>query len=231
MMRDKLVDKVAKLLRQAEDVAGTPEEAAFQSRAFEIMAKYGLEMSFVQAAREGLDVSDMPREAVEWRVTIEGDSYVGPQAQALMTMARALHCRSCFYTRRGRSVVWIYGMPHHIDRLKMLWDILQPQMMRQVKTVKPDYWGSHTRVYRRCWIAGFANGVAGRITEQEDKAIESAGGGALVLYKSDTQAAKDALTKAHPRLSNKRDTRQWDSSAYSAGQRSGRSASMSRALT
>lgn len=40
---EKLKSKVAKLLRQAEDVAGTPEEAVFQAKAFELMAKYGID--------------------------------------------------------------------------------------------------------------------------------------------------------------------------------------------
>lgn len=237
--RDKLTETVAKLLRQAESVAGTPEEAAFQSRAFEIMAKYGLEMSFVQAAREGLDVSDMPREATEWIVTLNGGQYIGAQAQMLMSMARALHCRSCYLTTQGYrnadgkpgAKVWIYGMPHHIDRLQILWDILRPQALRQVKIVKPGPWSdTNTKVFRRSWISGFSNAVSCRITEQEDKAIEGAGGGALVLYKSDTRAAKDALAKAHPRLSNRRSNRQFDRNGYAAGQQAGRSASFSRAI-
>lgn len=237
--RDKLTERVAKLLRQAEDVAGTPEEAAFQARAFEIMAKYGLEMSFIQAAREGLDVSDMPRDAVEWVVVLGGGTYIGAQAQILMSMARALHCRSCYMTTQGwvnsdgkpGAKVWIYGMQHHIDRLQILWDLLRPQALRQVKTVKPGYYSdASTKVFRRSWLSGFANAVSSRITEQEDKAIESAGGGALVLYRSDTKAAKDALALAHPRLSNRQTKRQFSRDGYQAGQRAGRSASFNRAL-
>lgn len=239
--RDKLADKVAKLLRQAEDVAGTPEEAAFQARAFEIMAKYGLEMTFVQAARSGLDVSDMPREAIEWIVKLDHGKYLPAQALALMSMARALHCRVCYITQRGGGYyerkpyakVWVYGMPHHVDRLQMLWEVLRPQMLRMVEQAKPfDPYAStgEVKVFRRSWISGFANAVSARIGEQESKVIESAGGGALVLYKSDQEAAKDALAKAHPRLSFKRSNRQFDSSGYRQGQRDGRSASMSRSL-
>jgi len=237
--REKLTETVAKLLRQAESVAGTPEEAAFQSRAFEIMAKYGLEMTFVNAAREGLDVTDMPREATEWIARLGGGLYIGGQAQILMAMARALHCRSCYSTRNGwaaadgkpSSTVWIYGMPHHIERLQILWEILRPQILRQVKQAKPDYWSdTNTKVFRRSWLSGFANAVSTRITEQEDKAVESAGGGALVLYRSDTQAARDALTKAHPRLSSRRSNRQFDRSGYAAGQQAGRQAAFNRSI-
>ena len=35
MSKTSMQDKVAKLLRQAEDVVGTPEEAVFQAKAFE----------------------------------------------------------------------------------------------------------------------------------------------------------------------------------------------------
>jgi len=43
--KSKIADKVGKLLRQAEDVAGTPEEQVFLAKAFELMAKYGIDES------------------------------------------------------------------------------------------------------------------------------------------------------------------------------------------
>ncbi|AXH47972.1 hypothetical protein SEA_MISOMONSTER_80 [Mycobacterium phage Misomonster] len=61
----KMQKQVAKLLRHAEDVVGTPEEAVFMAKAFELIAKYGLDMASIQADKQGLDTSDMP-DAIKW---------------------------------------------------------------------------------------------------------------------------------------------------------------------
>ncbi|AZS12046.1 immunity repressor [Mycobacterium phage Zetzy] len=61
----KMQKQVAKLLRHAEDVVGTPEEAVFMAKAFELIAKYGLDMASIQADKQGLDTSDMPDEKLK----------------------------------------------------------------------------------------------------------------------------------------------------------------------
>lgn len=95
----KMQAKVAKLLRQAEDVAGTPEEAIFQARAFEIMSKYGLDEVEIAAIQQGLDVTKDP-EAVTWSTNLVGKHR--PQQMALLNqIATALHCETVYRTVRG----------------------------------------------------------------------------------------------------------------------------------
>ena len=247
---DKLKDKIAKLLRQAEDVAGTPEEAVFQAKAFELMAKYGIEQAQVDAAKRGLDVSDL-RDAIKWTVRIEGQ-YAQAQMLLLHNLALALHSKTVYTkTRDGDFVMFVYGVPTHIERIQMLWDILQPQMMRLVKTVRPDYdlgtmkrrynYQTHEfetyrasgagklKSYRRSWIAGFGSAVGARLREQESRALESDSSGALVLFRGDAEKADLALRQAHPRTSNARSSRV-DYNGYAHGQRDGRNASFNHSL-
>jgi hypothetical protein len=248
---DKLRDRVAKLLRQAEDVAGTPEEGVFHAKAFELMAKYGIDQASVDSAKLGLDTSDL-RDAIQWIVKIDG-KYAQAQLMLLHSLALALHSKTVYSKSRhsGDLHMYVYGVPSHIERIQMLWNILQPQMMRLVDKVRPDFdyssskhrfnyeTGQYERVrtanagylksYRRSWIAGFASSVGDRLLEQETKALESDTSGALVLFKGDSERAALALRQAHPRTGRGRSTR-INSEGYSHGQRDGRNASFNHAL-
>ena len=246
----KLQDKVAKLLRQAEDVAGTPEEAAFQVKAFELMAKYGIDQAAVDAAKQGLDTSDL-RDAIQWIVKIEG-TYADAQMLLLHNLALALHSKTVYAKSRSGLHMYVYGVPSHIERIQMLWAILQPQMMRLVKSVKPDYEYKQTRrrynyethqyesyrttgsgylkSYRRSWIAGFGSAVGERLRTQEEKALQAAeSSGALVLFRGDAEKAAVALREAHPRLRHTRGSNV-NYNGYAHGQRDGRNTTFNHAL-
>jgi hypothetical protein len=248
---DKMRDKVAKILRQAEDVAGTPEEAVFQAKAFELMAKYGIDEAQVDAAKRGLDVSDL-RDAIKWTVLIEG-KYAAAQMLLLHNLATALHSKTVYSKNKYSKELhmFVYGVPTHIERIKVLWAILQPQMMRLVETVRPDYDHSstkrvydytthefvtkrtsgsgHLKSYRRSWIAGFGSAVGERLRVEETKALESDDSGALVLFKGDVERADVALREAHPRLGRGTSSRV-NGAGYAHGQRDGRNASFNHAL-
>ena len=247
---EKMRDKVAKLLRQAEDVAGTPEEAVFQAKAFELMAKYGIEQVAVDAARRGLDTSDL-RDAIKWEVIIDG-KYAQAQMLLLHNLATTLHSKTVYLKdRSGTLRMYVYGVPTHVERIQMLWTILQPQMMRLVEKVRPEQaltkrrssynWDSHTyeivevpapgrlKSYRRSWIAGFAQAVGDRLRIEEVQALAADSSGALVLFRGDKERAEVALRKAHPRLRNSRSS-SVDPGGYAHGQRDGRNSSFNHSI-
>lgn len=251
----KMQDKVAKLLRQAEDVTGTPEEAIFQAKAFELMAKYGLEMAQVTATKEGLDISEMP-DAIRWDVPITG-KYVAQQALLLSGIVHALHCKTVYHPgkdRYGRKTgdytIYVFGVERHTERARFLWEILRPQMLRLVEEVRPEQdftpglkydYNTHRyvekstsgqlRKYRQAWIAGFASVIIARVNEQESKALESADSGALVLYRDDKARAGKALHAAFPstRAARKPRTR-YNGAGFAHGQLDGQNAAMAHAL-
>ncbi|AXH46821.1 hypothetical protein SEA_ACOLYTE_78 [Mycobacterium phage Acolyte] len=243
----KMQDKVAKLLRQAEDVAGTPEEAVFQAKAFELISKYGLEMAQVHATKEGLDISELP-DAIKWSTKIEG-KYVAQQALLLHGIAMALHCKTVYRSSKYDGyTLFVFGVERHVERVQFLWSILRPQMLRLVDKVRPETmhhrekfdWrtgeyrtvsgAGQVKSYRRAWIAGFAQTVGERVRAEENKAVEGAGGGALVLYRDDKQRAAVALREAFPRVRAERRSVNYNSSGYAHGQRDGRNAAMQHTL-
>ncbi|AHG23864.1 hypothetical protein CH25_gp22 [Mycobacterium phage EagleEye] len=248
----KMQDKVAKLLRQAEDVAGTPEEAVFQAKAFELVSKYGIDMAQVEASKKGLDANVQP-DAIRWEWTFEG-KYVAQQVLLLHGIAQALHCKTVLtklnlvYGGTTQRLI-MFGVPRHIERVQFLWSILRPQMLRLVETVRPaegfkarltyDYRTGAVREkktsgqltkYRRAWIAGFSQAVGERLRAEEAKALENANEGALVLYRGDAQRAELALKEAFPRTSRQKQRTRYDMNGYSHGRRDGQAASMNHSL-
>lgn len=220
-----ITEKIAKMLRQAESVAGSPEEGVFQAKAFELLAKYGIDISAVQAKRAGMD---LPPEAIMWEALMKG-SYEHAQMLLLTNIAQSLHC-SCLYRKSKikQIFVQVYGMPYHIERVQMLWDILAPQVKRQVGAVTAPA-GRNTMQYRRAYIAGFGNAVGQRLREQETKAVESAGGGALVLYRSDAERAEQALQGSNPKV-KRTSMAGFDYRGYTHGQQDGRNAEMQHGI-
>lgn len=240
----KITDKVGKLLRQAEDVAGTPEEQVFLAKAFELMAKYGIDEASIALSRSNIE--DLPSEAVQWSIRLEG-KYQPMQALLLNGIVRSLHGR-VVQSGSGKYVtVHAFGMQHHINRAQMLWEILQPQMMRTVARVRPSGpeirryrdWSSgeifhrevpvNTTAYRRAWIAGFVKAVSDRLREAESKAVEGASSGVVALYRTDAQRAQEKLREAFPRTTNSRRT-SYNQNGFAHGQRDGRNAQFAHSV-
>lgn len=250
--KQKMTDIVAKLLRQAEDVTGTPEEQVFQAKAFELMAKYGLDIANIEAHKEGLDVSQLP-DAIKWTASIDG-KYAYQQLLLLHNIAGSLHCKTVYttiYDASGgtkRYALHVFGVPRHVERVEMLWNILRPQMLRLVEVVRPnkirpvrryDYKSGEYRetdgrgqvkAFRRAWIAGFSSSVGDRIREQEQKIISSAGGGALVLYQDDSKRAEIAMKDAFPRTGRGRRSSGYNTEGYSRGRQDGRQAAFNHSI-
>lgn len=232
---EKMTDKVTKLLRQAEDVAGTPEEAIFQAKAFELMAKYGIDQAMVEAANGKITDQDAP-DAVRRNFPVFG-KYIPQQQMLLHGIVRALHGRAVIVNWMDdngnvQSGLAVVAVPRHLDRIDALWRILRPQMLRTVKVVgRGIYTGGTLRSYRRSWIAGFASAINHRLTTEEERALNAAGSGVLVLYRSDAQRADRVFETTFPnRKRAGRKSSSYRADGYHAGVRDGRNASMAQAL-
>jgi hypothetical protein len=229
---DAILAKVRKLLAKAEDDACTPAEAeAFTAKAAELIAKYGIDAALLAEAEPTSDrVGD--------RVIVMDAPYTLDKAGLLMTVARALRCRSVQNTRYqvgGKSLtIHLFGFGADIDRVELLYTSLLVQAAHALAVEYVPY-GESTAAYRRSWYAGYAHAVGRRLTAAEARAqadatraqtsqAATAGSGrsvALVLADRSVTvtAARDA---AYPKLGKAR-TRQLSGSGtrrgYDAGQR------------
>lgn len=110
----KMIDKVAKLLRQAEDaeLAGRAAEAeAFQGKAFQIMAAYGISQAMARARQDGLNIKSETKAASAY-FHLQG-TYQRMQRVLFDELCRAMQCEAVGITKQGRTTqsLRVYGMP------------------------------------------------------------------------------------------------------------------------
>lgn len=196
---DSIRDRIGKLFNQADNVKGTPEAEAFEAKAFELLAKYGISESEARGTlREGSNVVE--------HLTFElKGSYLQQQNVLLHQIVRALHCEDV-YTDFGRTMkrVDVYGVKLHTDRVRLLFAILNPRMVAAgSKVVKPWHSSVSTRAYRVSWMISYATTIGDRLAEAERNAAATADAKAgnntqaLVLV-SDADRAVAAYKAAHP---------------------------------
>ena len=175
--RDKIKQKVQKLLNQANDREGTPEGDVFYAKAFALMAEYGF-------AERDLNAKDSDTDVVHKTIAFTG-SYTDAQHGLLWAIANALHCTG-FSNRKRRSPAIInsivFGDRRHLDRVEMLYSMLNPMMLSAAKNLSSDPWRDGSLVVkRRSFMEGFASIIGSRLEEAEGDVSDSDERYALVL--------------------------------------------------
>jgi hypothetical protein len=229
---EKMVDRVGKLLRQAEgaELAGHDDEAvAFQQKAFDLMASYGISEALARARQDGLDIKVDPK-AASMYVHFDG-AYQRMQAELFWEMCSAMQCQAVRFGSRGTVKMRVYGMSDHLQRLQDIWVLLAPQAQRGMEKAHPGAWSSSAEVtkYRRSWLAGFGDTIGSRIRKAENKAAADAG--ALELYRSDKERAELALRTDYPNLTAVTSNDDYDPFGYEQGCQAGEAAQLHRSVT
>ncbi|MFI5809182.1 DUF2786 domain-containing protein [Streptomyces sp. NPDC051561] len=190
------------LLAKAEDPA-TPEAEAELSRkrAFEMMAKYGVEQAM-------LSDGDAARDALTNKEITLANPWAMERVRLINHIALALGCKLIHLGRDGSGParrVHLFGHESDIQRVELLYTSLLLQMnsglAAQFVPVRDG-----VRAWRRSWIVGFIGRVGARIEEAERGAREEARqevtvtgrSGALVL--ADRKSAVErSFQDAYPR--------------------------------
>jgi hypothetical protein len=229
----KMIDRVAKLLRQAEDAELGDRQAeadAFQEKAFQIMADYGISEALARARRDGLDITE---EAKATSITARFvGSYQHAQLYLFWDICGALHCQAIKLNGTGKQVVMrVYGMPDHLKRLQDMWVLITPQAQHGMATAHPGPGASSADVttFRRSWLEGFSDQICARIVKAEDAAAAAAG--ELVLYKSDKERAEEAMRSDFPHLTVYLSSCGIDSDGYASGGAAASTAQLHRSVT
>ena len=219
--------RIAKLLAQADDRAGTPEGDVFQAKAFELMAQYDIEEA---QARHGVRV----QADAEGRCVVIRGKYAETQMMLLNAIAMESYCQ---VIKTANDTCWVYGMATHLDNVETLFARLVPSMLAQAGKARPSYPvrdSGELRVFRRSFMRGFAAEVRDRlqVARREAEARNrdadgSAGAGALVLV-DDAQRAQVALRKAHPRVRQTRSAARSDHGGTFQGRQAGAKANLGR---
>jgi hypothetical protein len=166
---ERLLDRVRKLLTQAEDEAVTPAEAqAFTAKAAELMAKYGIDRALLAADQPE---TDQPTN----RVLDIDNPWAREKAHLLCGLASALRCHCILLGGRGPgSKVHIFGFGSDIERTDLLYTSILIQMSHGLAGARVPDWSSSPRAWRRSWLLGFATAVIARVRQAEHGAMVAA---------------------------------------------------------
>ncbi|MEN8650594.1 DUF2786 domain-containing protein [Streptomyces sp. 21So2-11] len=214
------LETIRALLATAED-SRTPEAEAelARKRAFEMMAKYGVEQAMLNDSNPS---SDAPTD----RQIVLDNPWAMERVRLINRIATALGCELIHLGRDGSGPsrrVHIFGYASDLQRVELLYTSLLLQMNSGLVTqsVPP---GQGARAWRRSWLIGFINRVGDRIAEAERGAREDAKGetttttgrsAALVLADRKTVVERN-YRQAYPR-SRKGGTTTITGNGYGAG--------------
>jgi len=191
---------IRNLLAKAEATQFEHEADEFRSKAFELMAKYGVEEAMLNAHRP-----EAVREQVDVRlVEVLPGSYLNQRVHLLQQLATALGVENVHYLnskkRRQRRTKWemrmgvpakpsvkneqkterveLVGYPSDMGRVEMLWTSLCLQMATMVgRDPEGRLWAmdrGQKRAYNNGRVAGFITEVTSRVALREVSAKQQA---------------------------------------------------------
>src|SRR3954447_6243861 len=170
---DPQLERIRKLLAKAEDPAVTEAEAeAYNRKAAELVARYGIDQAMLAAAGAGDEIGTL-------KIPIS-DPYSRDKASLLTSVAYPLRCRTLLH-RLGQRVesVTVCGCRSDMGRVELLFTSLLLQAGTQLTRVRPGglFPGESLAAYRRTWLHGFARAVHERLSHAEQEAVRTAAPG------------------------------------------------------
>ncbi|GAA1972844.1 DUF2786 domain-containing protein [Amycolatopsis minnesotensis] len=186
---DALLARVRKLLAKAEDPAVTEAEAeAYNTKAAELIARYGIDQAMLAARAEFAD------EVTSMRIDVE-NPYSRDKAQLVTCIAEPLRCRTVL-ARASQRVHWVtvFGFRSDLLRIELLFTSLLLQAGTQLGRASGGGTAQSVAAYRRSWLQGFALAVFHRLKGAEEKAVaeHDGGSGSAELVLRDRKAVVEA---------------------------------------
>ncbi|MFE0025419.1 DUF2786 domain-containing protein [Amycolatopsis sp. NPDC059021] len=167
---DMLLARVRKLLAKAEDPAVTEAEAElYNTKAAELIARYGIDRAMVADAGAGADEIGMRKIPLD-------NPYSRDKATLLTNIAFPLRCRTLLHrAAKGVEAVTVFGFRSDLERVELLFTSLLLQATTQLTRVRPEnrvFRGESLAAYRRTWLHGFARAVYERLRQAEERAVQ-----------------------------------------------------------
>jgi hypothetical protein len=223
--------QIQALLAKAEATTFDSEAEALRAKAFELIARYGLEEALT-ASRAEIKV-----EPVKEFFTIEGN-YHNRRVLLLHGIARAMRCETIMMTKRLRkgqkpsnTTLLVYGMPSDIERVKVLWFSLNLQMgseMNRSLVHKPK--GVHGRTWCVNFVNAYAVEVAQRVqaaeNQAEDNEVQFGDSRFALVLVANKEMVSDMFTKENRGVQKVNFAQTASSAGWAAGSRAGEKANL-----
>jgi hypothetical protein len=163
---ERVFTRIRGLLTKAESTDFAEEADAFMAKAQEMMTRYCIDRTMVEAEAEGDDVPQVDAR----RVWLE-DPYLEAKALLLANVASANRCRAVVDPLLGFST--LIGHPEDLDATDLLFTSLLVQAMRRITALGKDpTFGRRSRKpsYRRSFFVAYAGRIGSRLREANEAA-------------------------------------------------------------
>lgn len=216
MPEEKILERVRKLLAQAEDQSGTEEGDTFSAMAEKLMIRHGIEQAVLDEA-EGRDKGEVTARRI-WCSA----PYSKQKASLLCTVAVFNQGKAVIHTPRkgyGKGcAVSIYGFERDLESIEFLFTSLALQATQALtkRPVPADRFGRRMdpATFRSGWLMDFDLGVTSRMREMQQDAEQEAdaardvtgetGANAAVVVRDKQQQISDHVAELYPHLGQMR---------------------------
>ena len=163
---DKMLQRVRGLLAKAEGATTEAERDAYNGKAAELIARYGIEAALLAAKRSE------PQAAADQVVDLD-PPYARDKGSLLAAVAFPLGVRAVFRTgHTGRAggpalSMHLFGMSSDLTRVDVLYTSLLVQAAHGLAVARPRDPDESVAAYRRSWMIGFAYTIQQRLLAAE----------------------------------------------------------------
>jgi Protein of unknown function (DUF2786) len=207
---DRMLERVRRLLSKAEGAATEAERDAYNAKAAELIARYGIEEALLAAQQSA------PQHAADRVVNLD-PPYARDKGSLLAAVASPLRVRAVLRSDRQKSgtalSMHLFGMGADLERVDVLYTSLLVQAAHGLAVARPRDTFESVAAYRRSWMIGFAYAIQQRLIAAEEAMraeaeagrvgapSSAAGAPSVSLVLADRDALVDrVMTEAYPRL-------------------------------
>jgi len=233
---ERALDRIGKLLAQAEGTDNEHEADAFVTRAQELATAYAVDLELARARQTALRLRGAgATELVQRQLSVGERGRRGNRQLVLLYVVVAGANDVLVNVSQDSSFVLGFGYPDDLDVVEQLWASLATQMAtaagRRLRAGEHRAEGVPAISWRLSFYDGWVAAVQGRLTAARDRALAAhlpagAGSGALVLRAKGERVREfhDGASQARGSWRGARASHQHNGRAFDAGERDGRSA-------
>ena len=231
-MTARLLDKIGKLLAQAEGTDNEHEADAFVTRAQELATTYAIDLELARARQTNRRLKQAEEAFEQRRLLIGVRGKRGNRQLGLLYLLVAEANDVMVNVATDSTFVLGFGYPADLDVVEQLWASLATQMAsaaaRRLRAGEHREVGVAAVSWRLSFYEGWMHAVQQRLTAARERAVtaheDAATSGALVLRAKTERVREfhDQASEARGSWRGSRGDRRVDRSAWRAGERDGK---------
>jgi hypothetical protein len=233
-LSERVLDKIGKLLAQAEGTDNEHEADAFVTRAQELATTYAVDLELARARQAARRLKDADDAFEQRRLVIGERGKRGNRQLVVLYLVVAQANDVLVNVATDSTFVLGFGYPADLDVVEQLWASLATQMAsaaaRRLRAGEHRSAGVAAVSWRLSFYEGWMHAVQQRLTQARDRALRAhdaaapSTSGALVLREKAARVREfhDRSSEARGSWRGARGDRRVSGSAWSAGERDGR---------